>query len=478
MPTVERRSLPHSLSAVATKGRRLFTRDSVSTDPQSLRASALNLNEALEQAWVTNTSPLCLSNQLLSPQPSTQSHSWGLDNTFGRRRSSNTTTASSTSSTGETPQRRRKSLFSKKQRTETLVDEAIQENTHSDAPCFVDPFASRSRDDPPPDVPLDPPQRDSSRQKQRQSTQQKEQQKKKEALERISDLVCLSVQSEAQLPSDLVGASSPNLGDSTYFYPIEAPPSPTSMHSGSDTSARRASIVAFPARLDATRGLRVHMGGDEGEAASWPSQISPSLSTFSTRTDASWLAKVDMREEMVDPYELLLPSSMKRQSSRTVESEVNKKSFASLRAELGHGVEGYPFAIRANASGPLSQASAGWWSSEAIQPSLQPLPPLRPVRNPMRSRSKSLCSSSRSLKDSPSSSPPPPVPALPSASSTGLVGPYNLTPVNTPPRSRPTSQHRGRGRCDSLTSAASTSSLQNAPFHTPTFGSSWTRLPV
>lgn len=494
MPAVERLSLPQSLSAVAVKSRRLFSRDNASSDTRSRstsRSSALNLNEALELASVPSSSPLCLSNQLLSPQPSisSQSHSWGLDNSFGRRRCSNATTASTSSvapAAHDGLQRRRKSLFLKKPRSEALADDARQES--AEAYQSVDPLTVTTLLQAPHQLDQhrgasanQSGHRLSTHQHKQHKKLQQQQHRKKEALDRISDLVCLSVQNQTQLPQSQVGASSPrspstspNLGDRTFFYPIESPPSPTSLNSSSDASARRASIVAFPSRIDATAGLRVNMGGD----ANWSSLASPSLSTFSNHTDllARELSCDAMRQsqdtfcaEASEAHQLLLPSSMKRQSSRTIESDANKKSFASLKAELGHG------AARLG-----SRTPSDWSLSEDARPALQPLPPLRPLRNPMRSRSKSLSSSTvrKDLKHSPtrSASPPPPVPALPPSR---LVEPYNLTPVHTPPRSRPTSAHRGHARCDSLTSAASSASLQAAAFHTPTFGpASWTNSPV
>lgn len=499
MPTVDRLSLPHTLSAVANKSRRLFSRDDASTDSQNsrsstpLRASALNLNEALEQAWVSTTSPLCLSNHLQSsPQPSvsSQSHGWGFDGGFGRRRSSNTTTASSSSANCAqegSRQRRRKSLFSKKPRSEAPADETIEEAAQADAPRFVDPFAGQGRGEVRSAMSLRRPPGEDDRY--RHSTQQIQQQqkKKKEALDRISDLVCLSVQNDAQSPQSHVGASSPSLSpasphlsDNTYFYPVEAPPSPTSLNSSIDSTARRASIVAFPSRMDATRGLRVDMSGDAHSVPSWSSLTSPSLS-FASQTPSAMhdfgfdpASESDetlwLRDGMAIQQHVLLPSSMKRQPRKEIGADINQKSFASLRAELGHG---------ASTPGLVSRTPSDWSLNDHLRPALQPLPPLRPLRNPMRKRSKSLSSSAARQEgrqsSSRTSSPPPPVPAT---TASGVVEPYSLTPMHTPPRSRPGSMRR-QGRCDSLLSAASSSSLQAAPFHTPTFGSrSWSTLPV
>ncbi|SJX65070.1 uncharacterized protein SRS1_15896 [Sporisorium reilianum f. sp. reilianum] len=501
MPTVERISLPQSLSAVANKGRRLFSRETTltSNDAQSrsttpLRASALNLNEALEQAWVSSASPYCLSNQLLSPQSSVSGHA----QEWGRRRSSNTTTASTSSSTGfapEAPQRRRKSLFSKKPRSEHLADDAIQQDLQSTATHFVDPFARQAQHDASPSTALklatqDDPSPPADRSSQRLSIKQ---QQKKEALDRISDLICLSVEHQTQLPRSQIGATSPrtistspSMSDSTFFYPVEAPPSPHSLTSSSNSSSseRRASIVAFPSRIDSSRGLRLNMSGDTHSTPNASSLASPSMSAFSTQADLSlqgcdrsFETCLSRMESSFEHHQLLLPSSMKRQPSRTIENDASKRSNASLRAEVGHGSDRILCS-----NGVQSQTSSEWLRMEEVRRSLQPPPPLRPSRNPMRSRSKSLGSPRGASRPA---SPPPPMPPLPAASpsvnTSGLVGPHDLTPVHTPPRSRPVSslRHHGRARCDSLTSAASSASLRAASFHTPTFGTaSWTTLPM
>ncbi|TKY88571.1 hypothetical protein EX895_002560 [Sporisorium graminicola] len=517
MPTVERISLPQSLSAVASKGRRLFSRETAltSTDAQSrfstpLRASALSLNEALEQAWVSTASPSCFNNQLLPQLPSIprQSQGFSWDRDLGRRRSSNTTTTSTSSSAGfapEAPQRRRKSLFSKKPRSEQLVDGAVREDSHSPATHFVDPFAHEAQHDARGSTTLKPPSQLGSDQDGRavvndRSSQRLsiKQQQKREALDRISDLICLSVEHQTQLPRSQIGASSPRLlpvspsmSDSTFFYPIEAPPSPTSLMSSSNSSERRASIIAFPSRMDASRGLRLNISGDTHSSPTSSSVASPSMSTFSTQADFS-LQECDRSMEhshdassSFEHYQLLLPSSMKRQPSRTIDHDASKRSSMSLRAEVGHGSErGLQPSRRHDL---ITHSSSEWLRMEEMQRRSQPPPPLRPSRNPMRSRSKSLSSPSVPSR---SPSPPPPMPSLPVASprvpvatanASGLAGPYDLAPVHTPPSSRPASAHRrqSRARCDSLTSATSSASLLAASFHTPTFGSaSWTTLPV
>lgn len=520
MPTVERRSLPQSLSVVASKGRRLFSRETApnatqwsSTSPTPLRASALSLNEALEQCWSSASSPYCLSNQLRSPQPSApaSAHSWGKE--FGRRRSSNTTatSASSADPTQEVPQRRRKSLFSKKPRTEHVSGALSQSDAPKLQSQFVDPFAREvqrgligSTSSKPTTGATAGTSDKGSRPSHRLSIQQQQQQqqKKKEALERISDLVCLSVDNQ---PRSRVGSASsptflspsPTLCDN-HFQQVEAPPSPTSPINSIDSTR---SMVAFPMQARGGDNLRLAVanGVDGGDDRS--SVVSHSLSTFSNKADStleSQLDAYDLGEEHGDPREacwltaptqglamaqnhILLPSSMKRMPSRMIELDVSKRSSASLRAEVGHGMEGKPLSNRCSST--LQHPTHFW---EECRPSLRPVPPLRPSRSPLRSRSLSL-NAATVRKDRPPSPPPPlPSPPMPvsmpvsTASTIGLVGPCDLTPVHTPPPSRrPSGDQRRRDRCDSWASATSSSSLQGAPFHTPTFGSArWSTRPV
>ncbi|SPO24233.1 uncharacterized protein UTRI_03501 [Ustilago trichophora] len=517
MPTVERRSLPQSLSAVATKGRRLFSRDlaNVSSDCTSrsstpLRASALNLNEALEQCWSAASSPHCLSNQLRSPQPSVSVHSnsWGKD--FGRRRSSNTTTTSTSSATlaQDGSQRRRKSLFSKKARSE---QPSAGEDTQKFEGLFVDPFAREVRRDAGGRTSLKPsseahasvtdtgPKLTRNRSYQRLSRQQ---QQKKEALDRVSNLVCLSVEKQMQLPRCQVAASSPTFLSpsptlcNSYFYPVDAPPSPTSPLGSIDSGV---SVVAFPVQPRERTGLRLTMGSDAEGSGEMSSVTSPSLSTSSTGNfhldglsageddldssqDACWPPVSHAEGILLGHNQILLPSSMKRLPSRMPELDASKRSSASLKADVGHGPEAKSASLARFTSG--LQRHNDWF--EQSRPSLPPPPPLRPSRNPLRSRSKSLSAATAKAterKDR-ATSPPPPLPSPPisasMANASELVGPCGLTPVHTPPRSRPSSEYREQGgRCDSWASAASSSSLQGAPFHTPTFGSSrWSSLPV
>ena len=419
--------------------------------------------------------------------------------------------------------------FSKKHRSDQLADDAIHQDLHSCAHHSVDLFAREAPSDPLASVKASNQdaanQRNdalsSNRNSQRISTQQQQQQQqqKREALDRISDLICLSVEHQTQLPRSRIGASSPrfpsaspSMPDHAFFYPVEAPPSPTSIVSSSNGSQRRASIIAFPSRIDSQSGLRLNMSGDFESTRSGSSMVSPSLSASSTQadstlreclTDASyhsggnarsydaiWPSRAESHETHTEPFQLLLPSSMKRPPSKTMESDASKKSNASLTAELGHGSEQTHRSKGERSHVSTSQNQFDWLLMEEIRRPSQPPPPLRPSRNPMRNRSKSLCSATVGTR---SSSPPPPMPSLPGASppqitpavnATGLVGPCNLTPVHTPPRSRPASSHRhqAHARCDSLTSAASaasSASLRAACFHTPTFGSnSWTTLPV
>lgn len=482
MPTLERRTLPHSLSVVANKGRRLFSRDLAPTpglqsrSPTPLRASALNLNEVLEQNWSSTSSPFCLSNQLDSPQPSvsSQSQSWGSE--FGRRRSSNTTTTSASSAgttVQEGQQRRRKSLFSKKARTA-----APSISVNGDEARFVDPFARHTG----PKVKAEAETVGASSSRagsQRLSWQQQ----KQEALDRVSNLVCLSVQNQMQVPRSQVGATSPTfltpsptLCDS-YFYPVEAPPSPTSP---AGSLGSRASIIAFPSLDGLDRSFRSARG-------SVFSAASPSLSTMSTKVDVALQdEEADLSRETPakGASQILLPSAMKRLSSREGTFDADKRSSASLKAQVGHDSQAIPASRQMSRMSSIYQHPSDWSLFEESRPSLQPPPPLRPSRNPLRSRSKSL---SAAMSASPKGdSPPPPLPSPPTPpapskmEANGMVAAYNLTPVHTPPRSRRSSGCRRHGaRCDSFASVASSGSVSAAPFHTPTFGACrWSTSPV
>lgn len=536
MPTVERRSLPQSLSAVAVKGRRLFGRDTLpptseesTRSPSQPRTSALNLNEALEQGWSATTSPHCLSNQLRSAGPSVTAHanSWGKD--FGRRRSSNTTTASisSNGANSDVPQRRRKSLFSKKPRSEQQsLDDVATNAVLIPSSSFVDPFAHaddgrESRLDVPTNAFIEP-KADLShtsgiisrhRSSHRLSTQQQQQLKKREALDRVSDLVCLSVENQIQVPRSHVGASSPTfltpsptLCDN-YFYLVEAPASPRSLSYSGDGNS---SMIAFPIAEHAEGIQRLGSSMDTNDSGDLSSVASPSPSTLSANAEtamhefqldgeqeaailhAGWSSMLSAADEFAGGQNrILLPCSMKRQPSRTIELDNSKRSSASLRAEIGHD-----FGIRldprpAPRCSTISQRMTDWSRFEDSQPSLPPPPPLRPLRSPLRNRSKSLSAATAAAErkaagktlPTVSSSPPPPLPSRETSKQEAsvLVMPYQLTPVHTPPRSRRSSAGyaRHRDRSDSWASADSSSSPQEAPFHTPTFGSTrWTTLPA
>nr|CDI57122.1 hypothetical protein BN887_04916 [Melanopsichium pennsylvanicum 4] len=504
-----------------------------------LPTSALNLNEALEQCWSAASSPYCLSTQLRSPQPSAslQSNSWGKD--FGRRRSSNTTTTSTSSAGGltqEKSQRRRKSLFSKKPRSEHLFDAMLEEDAQKLQRQFVDPFArntqynlvgtvvslqqssdrgagksdsgsllSRTRST----------QRLSAHQQKQQQRQWQQQQLKKEALDRVSDLVCLSVENQTEMSRGHIGASSPTFLSPSpttcdrYFYPVAEPASPSSPGNSTGSST---SLVAFPMHGRAGRGLYLTVNSDADTTGDLSSVASPSLSTISTKADCPRDSELDAPPEgdegpqsafwlhVPSPaqHTILLPSAMKRHPSRTMELDTSKRSSASLRAEIGHGSMSKPAStLTSRLYANSQQQSFDWSDSEDSRTSLHPPPPLRPSRNPLRSRSKSLSAATARARGTDrasirSSSPPPPLPTPPtplSSSSSvvvasGLVGPLNLTPVQSQSGSRRTSEH-GRprvGRSDSWASIASNGSFeeqQGPPFHTPTFGTSqWSSLPV
>lgn len=356
---------------------------------------------------------------------------------------------------------------------------------------------------------------------QRHSTQlqeQQQQQKKKEALDRVSNLVCLSVQNQTQLPRYQVGASSPTFQSASpalcdgYFYPLEPPPSPTSLPYNCD---RGSNMVAFPMHAGAWRGLRLTVGNHADGSGDSSSTASPSLSSMSTTADLAVrdhpLEASGITAENKDPQnvcwlppafhtdgtafsqnQILLPSSMTRRPGRRMDLDAGKKSSGSLRAEVGHGYEVPNLSPMPPRFSSISQHRDEWSVSEESRPSLRPLPPLRPSRNPLRSRSKSLSAAiavgsmdANALQNRPSNPRPrPPLPSPPYAESksgmSGLVTPDQMTPLHTPPRSKRSSMHRPqRDRYDSWASAASAGSPQGAPFHTPTFGSArWTTLPV
>ncbi|KAJ1572445.1 hypothetical protein NDA12_001554 [Ustilago hordei] len=518
MPAIERRSLSQSLSAVAVKGRRLFTRETAPSNAEwPPRSSPLNLNEALEQGWTAATSPHCLSNQLRSPTTSASAHANTCGKDFGRRRSYNTTTASNSSggATSEGPQRHRKSFFSKKPRSEQqqLQSSAVN-STVVTSTSFVDPFArdAAERLDVPSQASNEPSmimsyashvsiKRQSSH---RLATPQHQQLKKREALDRISDLICLSVESQNQVPRSHVGAMSPTfLSPSTtlcdsHSYSVQGQPSPRSLIFGYDANS---SMVAFPVREHAQSVRHLVESIDSSNSDYFSSAASPSLSTISTKPD---LFVPELHPEgspmpfsaedcAGGPNRILLPSSMRRFPSSTTGTDTSTRSSASLRAEVGHDFGSKPALSTASRYSSAMQHISEWSLFEESNLSLPPPPPLRPLRSPLRSRSKSLgaaaaaAAAERKTAGKPlparSPSPPPPLPSLSAAAAkreaSRLVMPYQLTPVHTPARSRRSSgqDRRGSDGCDSGASVASSDSPPSAPFHTATFGSPrWTTL--
>lgn len=512
MPALERRYLPPSLSAVASKGRRLFSRDSASGGVED-KPSALNLNEALEQGWSAAASPHCLSNQLRSPPLPSATHVSRGGKDFGRRRSSNATTTS-TSSDGlanDGVQRRRKSLFSKKARSELPSERELDERAAWGAERFIDPFAQRGFQQDQDSLDLSCGNgRIAERSSQRFSTQRQEQQKRA-ALERVSDLVCLAVENQMAMSNQPTAPSSPEFQSpsSTLFDTLSYQDASTSWPTIADTPAEASATGGtLPMQSSAQRMARITSseGLDVADAASC--SMSPSLSVMSTADSyatgpslATWdtlaepmLAQVGgltvpwSAEDSMFHHQILLPSSMKRMPSATARIDAGQRSYASLKAQTGHGFESKPYPREPCKSRAYSPPPPEWTGLTDGCASLPLPPPLRPSRNPLRKRSKSLSATEarRQAKDAHdrAASPPPPLPSPPPqverADEVAMQSQCAFAFMQTPPRSRRSSEHRPRfARCDSLTSAASSGSLNAAPFRTPTFGSqSWSSLPV
>ncbi|PWY99228.1 hypothetical protein BCV70DRAFT_218168 [Testicularia cyperi] len=506
MPTAERRSISQSLSAVASKSRRLFSRelnaspssssssecvprrDQSAATPHSLSPSpylhsnrgAFTPSPLPSPSPSPSPSPYCIGKQLLSPP--LDSHS-SFGKAAGRRRSSTTTTGSNHSAGGggEDAHRRKRSLFST---SGTKKGDSNSQNAQHGGmdDAFNDPFETRpwfKQQNAKAMAAIHESHRAAAASGAGATKQLLSQEEKLAALDRVSDLVCMSVESQVQqgslgslASSPTFSSSSPTLcgsGADTFFYPVDAPPSPQSPQSARSSSFARSNgsptrprVVAFPTPSTSSDTMGNAYSSAAPDAAPKPFStsaplpmaapisvavaVAPRYTHFarnqsknqsemfeivqiSPKSTSDGFASTHFAQPLTSRHEILLPSSMKSPKVGANRSTASQQLRTSNAAKKTKPPKHHDGRERLGGRRPdddyfgpgVGERRYGFIDRTNMRESSLPLPPLRPSRNVSRSRAQSLSASSslsttksasdRSHGDSTTTPPLPTVPA-------------------------------------------------------------------